>query len=300
MNGGGIYCLNSSSVIENNLISNNIGAFYGGGIYLENWTGSLLNNEISESITYAGYGVDKGSGIVFIQSSGNVSGNLITGNNTDYQASALNCSNSDCTFTDNLIINNDTRGIKLSGSTFPIMNHNDIFGNEEYDVYCQFTDNSQPIDFTGNYWGEETTIEMENSTYPTNITKIYDYNDDAQLALINYQEWLPNSINSSTEENEIPTSLLISNLINYPNPFNPSTTICFTLMKDTSNSELSIYNIKGQKVKTLIKGKLKQGNHTFIWEGKNENNVSITSGIYLYQFKVDGKPVTIKKCLLLK
>ena len=89
------------------------------------------------------------------------------------------------------------------------------------------------------------------------------------------------------------------NLSNYPNPFNPITTISFSIKED-SKINLSIYNIKGQKVKTLINNEISKGNHSISWNGEDENNNSVSSGVYLYKLKVNNKTDVIKKCLLLK
>ncbi|MEA1973216.1 MAG: FlgD immunoglobulin-like domain containing protein, partial [Candidatus Cloacimonadota bacterium] len=86
---------------------------------------------------------------------------------------------------------------------------------------------------------------------------------------------------------------------NYPNPFNPITTIKYYLPKDDFVN-ISIYNIKGQKVKTLINENMRSGNHKVEWHGKDENGKSVSSGVYFYHLNVDGKNKSIKKCLLLK
>ena len=85
---------------------------------------------------------------------------------------------------------------------------------------------------------------------------------------------------------------------NYPNPFNPSTSISFSLPAEMQCS-LSIYNIKGQKVKTLQSGTSTQGNHTLIWNGRDDNGMSVSSGIYFYQLKAQGDTIT-KKMIMVK
>ena len=85
---------------------------------------------------------------------------------------------------------------------------------------------------------------------------------------------------------------------NYPNPFNPSTSISFSLPAEMQCS-LSIYNIKGQKVKTLQSGISTQGNHTLIWNGRDDNGMSVSSGIYFYQLKAQGNTIT-KKMIMVK
>jgi hypothetical protein len=86
---------------------------------------------------------------------------------------------------------------------------------------------------------------------------------------------------------------------NYPNPFNPETSIVYELAKP-SVIELTIFNTKGQKVKTLLKRNLQAGEYRTVWDGKDENGQSVSSGIYLYKLNVNGKTEGVKKCLLLK
>lgn len=86
---------------------------------------------------------------------------------------------------------------------------------------------------------------------------------------------------------------------NYPNPFNPTTTISFSIPEE-SKVKLLIYNINGQKVKTLTNKKFIQGNYSIVWNGDDESGKKISSGIYLYNLKVNGKSKAVKKCLFLK
>lgn len=94
---------------------------------------------------------------------------------------------------------------------------------------------------------------------------------------------------------EAPVDILLSN---YPNPFNPETTISFNLAK-SGNVELAIYNIIGQKVTTLVNDYRASGNHNVVWNGKNSNGNSLASGIYLYKI-TSGKQTQINKMILMK
>ncbi len=85
---------------------------------------------------------------------------------------------------------------------------------------------------------------------------------------------------------------------NYPNPFNPSTTISFYNNKDC-DVKLKVYNVRGQLVKTLLNEHTEAGNHNITWHGRNNNNQKVASGVYFYRLKTDSKTLT-KKCLLLK
>jgi len=87
---------------------------------------------------------------------------------------------------------------------------------------------------------------------------------------------------------------------NYPNPFNPSTTISYNLAED-SNVELTIYNLKGQKVKQLVSSnQLSAGQHSVEWNGTDDAGKNVSSGIYLYKLKAGDKYTSTKKMILLK
>jgi hypothetical protein len=103
--------------------------------------------------------------------------------------------------------------------------------------------------------------------------------------------------NDTSAANEIIPPIL--ELSNYPNPFNPTTTISFSISNDV-NVELSIYNMKGQKIKTLAHNEFAKGSHSIIWNGDNDYNKPVSSGVYLYKLKVNGKTEAVRKCLLLK
>jgi len=85
---------------------------------------------------------------------------------------------------------------------------------------------------------------------------------------------------------------------NYPNPFNPETKIEFSI-SDESEAEVIIYNIKGQKVRTLVSEKLSPGNYSILWNGKDDSINSVASGIYLYRLKLNNYD-EIRKMTLLK
>jgi hypothetical protein len=86
------------------------------------------------------------------------------------------------------------------------------------------------------------------------------------------------------------------NISNYPNPFNPETTISFNL-PESGQITLEIYNIKGQKVKTLADGYFRKNTHSIIWQGIDDNNKSVASGVYFYKLTTTSK--TLTKCMLL-
>jgi len=87
-------------------------------------------------------------------------------------------------------------------------------------------------------------------------------------------------------------------LQNYPNPFNPETTIRFAL-PNNSHVKLVIYNVLGQKVKTLFDGRKTPGTHTVKWDGKDSSGRNVASGVYLCRMEA-GDFVQVKKLILLR
>jgi len=86
---------------------------------------------------------------------------------------------------------------------------------------------------------------------------------------------------------------------NYPNPFNPETTIQFTTENTEKNTELVIYNLKGQKVRTIVNEIFPAGQHSIIWDGKDGSGNSVSSGLYFYKLKA-GRYTSTKKMILMK
>ena len=86
---------------------------------------------------------------------------------------------------------------------------------------------------------------------------------------------------------------------NFPNPFNPSTNLIFTLPKETEVT-VEVYNILGQKISTLIDArKYKPGYHMVTWSGNNQIGENLASGTYIFRFAAAGH-VLFKKGLLIR
>jgi PKD repeat protein len=110
---------------------------------------------------------------------------------------------------------------------------------------------------------------------------------------IGYWEYgMDSSINEQIPE-------IVMQMVVYPNPFNPVTDIRYFL-KEQSKVELNIYNIKGCKVRALVSCAKPSGWNTSRWTGENDKSQMVSSGIYLVQLKIDGKPVASSKVCLLK
>ena len=105
-------------------------------------------------------------------------------------------------------------------------------------------------------------------------------------------------LESADDFENFPSIAVINSLSNYPNPFNPQTTIKFDLTRK-GYTTVDIYNLKGQRVARVLDGILPQGSHTVNWMGKNDNGKPVASGVYFLSVKCNDEQV-IHKMMLLK
>ena len=117
-------------------------------------------------------------------------------------------------------------------------------------------------------------------------------NDTLYVAVRGYGE----TITGMKDRFGLPSSYGISS--NYPNPFNPTTTIRYQLPQQ-SDVKLYIYNVLGQKVKTLVEGSIEAGYHSVVWDGRNDMGIQLASGIYIYRFSADDY-FKVQKMILIK
>jgi hypothetical protein len=84
---------------------------------------------------------------------------------------------------------------------------------------------------------------------------------------------------------------------NYPNPFNPETSIGYSI-GESGIVRLDIVNISGQLVRTLVDGAQSQGRHTVVWDGRDGGGKRVSAGVYLYRLRAGGFIETKKMMLL--
>ena len=85
---------------------------------------------------------------------------------------------------------------------------------------------------------------------------------------------------------------------NYPNPFNPVTTIRYAVAKQ-SPVELTVYNVRGQKVRRLVSEAKSPGRYTVNWDGTSDQGTRVASGVYFYKIQI-GTFRAVKKMVVLK
>ena len=136
------------------------------------------------------------------------------------------------------------------------------------------------------WYDNQTTPEQANLVHVTmpDTTSGIDFN-------------LPSAVEDQVDQTNFrPTEFELSQ--NYPNPFNPGTEIKYTLQKP-AQVNLQIYNLLGQKVKTLVNEYQPFGSHHIVWDGKNEQGKKVSSGVYFYRLEVNEISET-KRMVLLK
>ena len=86
---------------------------------------------------------------------------------------------------------------------------------------------------------------------------------------------------------------------NYPNPFNPATTIPLTVPAGAEDVDVSIYNVLGQPVRQVWNGPLAEGEHRLAWDGRDAQGQSVAAGVYLYRLQV-GEQTRVRKMVKLE
>jgi hypothetical protein len=288
--GGGLYFKGgANAIVINNLINNNCATTYGGGIRCRWASPQIINNTIvNNSADIYGGGID-----FYDRSDPNLFNNIIWDNSApEGDQISISSSAADPNFY-HCNIQNGINGFYFTGTAtqedYEGILENNISQNPNFIANDDFhlLHDSPCID-TGTELLQEG-IELPDFDLDGN-PRIFGNTID-----IGAYEWQGTAIYND----EIEVFDINMNISNYPNPFNPETNISYQLPAD-SKVNLSIYNIKGQLVKTLVNDIKPTGEHSIIWDGRDSNDKRVGSGIYFYKLKVNGKTEVVKKCLLLK
>lgn len=120
------------------------------------------------------------------------------------------------------------------------------------------------------------------------------YSGDIESA---HSNEVPISIGTGSDDDSIvPVNTSFNSI--YPNPFNPTTNLYYSV-STAGNVNLSVYNLKGQLISTLVNGHQEAGNYTTLWNGTDDNGKMVPSGIYLTKFE-SGDYTSTKKMILMK
>jgi subtilisin family serine protease len=186
-----------------------------------------------------------------------------------------------------------------------------VFGDANGRIHSMRMDGTQspnfPITLSGNIKVSAALADMDNDgdmdiVFPNDAGM---YTIDIKRAATEYP-WPFFMTNLTRSGNNFQTTPVQENITpvittalagNYPNPFNPETSISYSV-KTPSHVSLDIYNLKGQKVKTLVQEKKASGNHSVVWDGTDDNHSPVASGVYFYRMQADGYTSTQKMMLM--
>jgi hypothetical protein len=110
-------------------------------------------------------------------------------------------------------------------------------------------------------------------------------------------EPLPGEMPTSIDRAEQPSPTEAELQQNFPNPFNPSTTITFS-MAQQGRVDLEVFDLLGRPVRSLVAGGVPVGSHSVVWDGSDEEGRRVSTGVYLYRFRTQGLEHTRKMMLI--
>jgi len=317
--GGGILIGNGNPIIKDNIIRNNVAYENGGGIYCDDTEAEIFSNIIIYNQTVQNMGMVAGAGIYCASSDLYIANNIIannsalgTGNSGSGGGLAIISVNevpSTVTIINNTIFGNSSNekggGIYLGNGTYSTITYNIFWGNTAtvsgHQIYVSPYLSVQPeityCDIEGG-WSSGDNINADPMFCDSENDNFHLNSSSACLAENNDYEVFIGALGEGCTQTDIshngePIPYEFSLRQNYPNPFNPRTEISFSLPR-MSFVNLSVYNLLGQKVETLINKEMEAGQYSVTWDGSN-----VGSGIYFYRLE-SGDFIETKKMLLLK
>ena len=310
--GGGIYVTEGSPSFEGVVVENNI-AYWGGGFYFENAEPTLRHSAVKNNEAFiegAGLyqngglstiewtafeknnGYDYGGGLVAYQASIDLDQTTFSGNISGV-GSAMALYSSVVTVKNSIIWGNNGPVLyapESSGITYIDIGYSDITGGEDL-----FADHPNLI-FTS-----EGGIINEDPEFCSPEDFIYNLKETSLCRTASDSLGLIGAYTSTCgalaiEEPEIEPNVFTL-LYNYPNPFNPTTNIVYTLI-DNGNYSLKIYDVNGGLVKNLRSGFGRPGEYTALWDSRNDNGQKVANGIYFYHLSTISNIVKNKMILI--
>ena len=300
--GGGIICISSSPMITNNIIQDNW-AVWGAGIECINNSHPIISgNMIIDNIAdYEGGGIDMAFG-----SSPRIIGNTITGNTAQYAGGisvdslaqplvrrntitnnvatiyggGIGCYNNSAATIDSCVISgNATWGVQSANSNTKI-NYCNVFDNIGYGVYNYGPDT---IDAEYNWWGDPSG---PGGAGPGSGNGVNSY--------VDYDPWLDAPVQGIGVEETGVSQLLVLNFQVSPNPFHNRVSITFDPAYSMETVALTIFDATGRVVRELDDLR----NNQIFWNGTDDRNSRLPSGIYFLQLKAGDNTATEKLLLV--
>lgn len=207
-----------------------------------------------------------------------------------------------CQITTNQVIIENCALIKFANGSYSVFYNS---GNEYY-LSRQDADhlgnliNAEPIVISANvtgYWNIKACSYQNTATVDWNDANYYELTSKGDGISLN-SLWTVRMDAFPVSNDDQIQSPGVYGLSNYPNPFNPSTTISFGI-KEAARVSVDIYNLKGQHIRTLMDESKAAGDHSILWDGCDDQGRAVASGVFLYKIHA-GKYSSSRKMVLLK
>ena len=175
--------------------------------------------------------------------------------------------------------------------TATVQGQNNVFLNwddvdRDLDFYRIYRDGAEIGTTSSSFYLD---VGLEAGTYVYNVTAEYDGE---------WESGFSNDAIAEVDAGGIPLPLVTELNGNYPNPFNPDTNIKFSI-HEAGDVRIDIFNSKGQKIRTLVNKYLSINFYNMVWDGKDNNGVNVSSGVYFYKMDA-GRYTSTKKMILMK
>lgn len=288
--GGGIVIANCYSVIKNNVIANNTHNSMGGGIICYDFTGVIGNNIISDNTAVEG-------GAIFSFSESDSS--IFLAQNVVYNnSSGLKINGGSAILLNSIFWNNDSYSISASFSADLAVSWCDIedgwTGEGNINTDPLFVDpDSGNFHLMSTVCGDAFNSPCIDSGHPDSLDSFLSCEQGLGSERADMGAYGGGGAMTDIEDEIEKASVFSLNLVNYPNPFNASTVISFSLAEPT-DVVIEIFDILGKRVDSIFLRWQTSGNHSVLWDASG-----FSSGIYFSSLKVDHN-VSTRQMLLLK
>lgn len=303
--GGGILCSQGSPVITNNTIANNYGGFYGGGIRCNGGNPKISENIISGNST----------GVVeFFTSGGGIScagGSPTITNNTIVNNSAWSCdipggggcfgsgggihidSGQNFSIVATIVAFNRGGGVHIENSSGFIITCCDVDGSYDGDDWQGEAAGQGTLN--GNFSSNPFFCDPENGDFAlSTLSDCLPRNNTCGVLIGGWGPGCDEPVGIEGRDESVSRLLLKQNR---PNPFNPQTTIEYSLPQ-AGSVRVSIYDVRGQMVTVLVNETQSSGEYQAVWDGFDSRGVRASSGVYFVRLEFSGRIQTRKMVML--
>jgi len=267
--GGAVFKTCSQADVSNSVFSGNVGQFYGGAIHFDNNTaGSIGGNTIVENeATFSG-----GAGIYVTGAAPDMSNNIIA-----YNVGGASFAN----------------GVAVPAAPASFV-CNDVFGNANAD----YSGMADPTGTGGNISADPEFCDQAEGNFNLGSTSPCSAAGSGGCGLIGALGDACGGDLSPVPDQDASIPMAFKVEQNFPNPFNPSTTIRFAL-PSAAQTRVVVFDLAGRKVKTLVDGMLTAQSHEAVWTGTDEGGRAVSAGVYFYRV-TSGDHMSVGRMALIK